>query len=176
MLRSMARMICCKKDTVYNDIKKIVEEEKEKDEDPKYNWKNTVPFIPPVTKGVVIKVYDGDTITIATQLPYESDKTVYRFQVRLLGIDSPELKGKNTEEIEAAKISQHALENLILNKEVILKNNQTEKYGRILANVYLQDVCVNEWLLKNYYAVKYNGKTKQIPTSWIKYQNTGSHI
>ena len=32
-------------------------------------WKDTIPFIPPVDKGLVIKVYDGDTITIAAKLP-----------------------------------------------------------------------------------------------------------
>jgi hypothetical protein len=33
--------------------------------DMKIDWKNTVEFVPPVEKGIVIKVYDGDTITIA---------------------------------------------------------------------------------------------------------------
>ena len=36
------------------------------------NWKDTIPFIPPITKGKVIKVYDGDTITIACRLPFEA--------------------------------------------------------------------------------------------------------
>ena len=34
-------------------------------------WSQTIPFIPPITQGIVIKVYDGDTITIASKLPYE---------------------------------------------------------------------------------------------------------
>ena len=29
-------------------------------------WQDTTPFVPPVDKGIVIKVYDGDTITIAS--------------------------------------------------------------------------------------------------------------
>jgi hypothetical protein len=33
-------------------------------------WNDTIPFIPPIDSGLVIKVYDGDTITIASQLPY----------------------------------------------------------------------------------------------------------
>lgn len=32
-------------------------------------WSDTVPFVPPITSGRVIKVYDGDTITIAAKLP-----------------------------------------------------------------------------------------------------------
>jgi hypothetical protein len=29
-----------------------------------------IPFVPPITSGTVIKVYDGDTITITSKLPY----------------------------------------------------------------------------------------------------------
>ena len=63
-------------------------------------WKDTIPFVPPVTKGKVIKVYDGDTITIATKLPFanESKDTIWRFSVRLDGIDCPEIKGKTETE------------------------------------------------------------------------------
>jgi hypothetical protein len=46
--------------------------------DMKIDWKNTVEFVPPVEKGIVIKIYDGDTITIASKLPYPSSP-LYRF-------------------------------------------------------------------------------------------------
>ena len=170
MRRMLARMICYKTNAIITEIQSLEDEEHTV-----YNWKNTIPFIPPITCGTVIKVYDGDTITIASKMPYENSP-MYRFQVRLLGIDSPELKSKNAEESAAAKIAQKALEELILNKEVILKNTKTEKYGRILANVYLDEICVNDWLLQHYYAVNYNGKTKHAPLSWLKYQNTGNYI
>jgi hypothetical protein len=39
-----------------------------------------IEFVPPVTGGKVIKVYDGDTITIATTLPYP-DSPLYKFRV-----------------------------------------------------------------------------------------------
>jgi endonuclease YncB( thermonuclease family) len=124
-----------------------------------------VPFVPPITSGYVIKVYDGDTITIAGRLPYPESR-LYRFQVRLLGIDSPEIKGKSEKEKEAAHKSQQALEGLVLNKTVLLREISTEKYGRILANVYLvsetgQELLVNKWMLTNGHAVPYDGKTKQ---------------
>jgi endonuclease YncB( thermonuclease family) len=125
-----------------------------------------VPFVPPITSGYVIKVYDGDTITIAGRLPYPESR-LYRFQVRLLGIDSPEIKGKTEKEKEAAHKSQQALEGLVLNKTVLLREISTEKYGRILANVYLvaesgQELLVNKWMLTNGHAVPYDGKTKQL--------------
>ena len=136
-------------------------------------WSQTIPFIPPITQGIVIKVYDGDTITIASKLPYEKSE-LYRFSVRLNGIDAPEIKGKTEDEKNAAHVSQKALEKLILHKNVILKNTNTEKYGRILADVYCGDLHLNQWLLDHKLAVPYNGKTKQIPASWIEYQETNS--
>jgi endonuclease YncB( thermonuclease family) len=127
-------------------------------------WKHTTPFVPPIKEGYVIKVYDGDTITIAAKLPYDSSP-LYRFQVRLKGIDSPEIKGKLEEEKKAAEISKAALESLILHKTVMLKNQGQEKYGRILADIYIDspngNIHVNQWLIDKEYAVRYNGKKKE---------------
>lgn len=128
-------------------------------------YENTVPFVPPVTVGKVIKVYDGDTFTIVSKLPYNGSP-IYRFSVRINGIDSPEIKGKTANEKELAKKSRDALSNLILGKIVTLQNVSTEKYGRILADVYLGDVCINEWMISNNYAVKYDGGTKERPDEW----------
>ena len=123
------------------------------------SWKNSVPFIPPVSYGKVIKVYDGDTITIATKLYYDP-VTVYRFSVRLRGIDSAEIKGKTAEEKELAVIARDALIAKILGNMVELRNVGVEKYGRLLADVYLGDVYINGWMLENKYAVPYDGGTK----------------
>ena len=134
-------------------------------------WEDTTPFTMPITGGQVIKVYDGDSITIAAHLPIEKSP-LFRFSVRLNGIDTPEIRGKNEDEKAAAKEARDALSNLILHKVIILKNVGTEKYGRILADVYLDDLCINEWLIKENYAVKYNGGTKVSPESWLKYRLT----
>ena len=87
---------------------------------PTIEWKDTQAFIPPICEGQVIKVYDGDTITIAAKLPY-NDSLLYRFSIRLNGIDSPEIKGHSEDEKAAAQVSKRALENLILHKYVVLK-------------------------------------------------------
>jgi len=128
------------------------------------NWENTVPFVPPIDKGLVIKVYDGDTITIAARLPYLGSP-LYRFQVRLKDIDSPEMRGKTQDEKDAAKLSQRALSDLILNKTVYLKDCANEKYGRLLANVYVDiengsQIHINQWMIENGYAISYDGGKK----------------
>ena len=135
-------------------------------------WEETTAFTPPITGGQVIKVYDGDSITIAGYLPMYNSP-LFRFSVRLNGIDTPEIKGKNEDEKTAAKEARDALSKLILHKEIILKNVSTEKYGRVLADVYLDDLCINDWLINEHYAVKYDGGTKISPESWIKYRLTG---
>jgi endonuclease YncB( thermonuclease family) len=93
--------------------------------------------------------------------------------VRLNGIDTPEIKGKTEDEKTAAKQVRDVLSNLILNKYITLANIQTEKYGRILADVYIGALHVNEWLVSEKYAVKYDGGTKKVPESWLKYRTSG---
>ena len=130
-------------------------------------WSETIPFIPPIESGQVIKVYDGDTITIATRLHYK-DSPLYRFSIRLKGIDSAEIKSKNINEKKNAVIARDSLSELILHKTVVIKNIENEKYGRILADVYLGEICLNEWMIEKGYAVKYDGGTKQLPSTWME--------
>lgn len=142
------------------------------------NWKNTVEFVPLVTGGKVIKVYDCDTITIATKIPYRSDlpesKIFYRFHIRLNGIDTPEMKSSNEDEKSLAQLAQKTLSELIMNKNVTLKNTSIDKYGRILADVYDENnFHVNKWILDKRFAVIYDGGTKNPPKSWSEYYKTG---
>jgi hypothetical protein len=128
-------------------------------------WENTIGFVPPVSRGKVIKVYDGDTITIASKLPF-NDSVIYRFSVRLIGIDCPEIKGSTDIEKKLAILSRDALHKLIFGKIVRLEDVGTEKYGRLLANVYLDDINVSDWMIQSGYAVKYNGGKKIRPNDW----------
>lgn len=128
-------------------------------------YNNTVPFIPQITRGKVVKVYDGDTITVAAKLPF-IDSPIYRFAVRLSGIDSPEIRTSNVNEKKHAIISRDALNEFIGNRMVEIKNVSTEKYGRILADIYYEGVFVNQWMVEQGYAVAYDGGTKTRDKSW----------
>ena len=131
-------------------------------------YADTKIYIPNITCGKVVKVYDADTITVANRISVggsQSDE-VYRFQVRLNGIDSPEIKSKNPHTKELAKKARDVLSEMIFGKIVELKNVQLEKYGRLLADVYLGDLHLNQWLIDNNHAVRYDGGTKQIPEEW----------
>ena len=137
------------------------------------DYKETSLFVPPITSGQVIKVYDGDTITIASKLPYP-ESPLYRFQVRLNGIDCPEIKAKTEDEKSIALLAKKEMEDLTFQKTVYLKNLQNEKYGRILADVYINDIHLNEHMVSKKLAVAYDGGTKKCPKSWIKYHYTNT--
>lgn len=145
---------------IYNNNKSMIQEVQLELEHADYL--NTIPFIPPIKYGKVIKVYDGDTITIASKIYPGS--LIYRFPVRLNGIDSPEIKGKNELEKKLAKKSRDALHELIFGKIVEVRNISNEKYGRLLCDVYLDGIHVNKWMLENNYAIEYDGGKKN--TDW----------
>jgi endonuclease YncB( thermonuclease family) len=140
------------------------------------DYKDTIPFIPPIKYGKVIKVYDGDTLTIAAKLPFKGSP-IYRFSVRLAGIDSAEIRGGTANESEIAKIARDALHKLIFGKIVELRGNGKEKYGRLLADLYYNDgdsncknnvIHINQWMIDNGYAVSYDGGKKNRPPDWEK--------
>lgn len=132
----------------------------------KIQWTDTLQFVPPINTGIVIKVYDGDTFTLAGHLPYEGSP-LYRFSVRLNGIDCAELKGKTEEEKECAIRARKELDSLIINKTVVLKNVKNEKYGRILADVYVDNIHVNQHMIDKGLAVSYDGGAKTTK-SWFE--------
>jgi len=58
-----------------------------------------------------------------------------------------------------------------LNKIVELRNVELEKYGRILADIYVDGVDVKTFLLEANLAVAYDGGTKITPDNWLEYYN-----
>lgn len=105
------------------------------------SWVKTNPtptFSLVVNQAVVIRVIDGDTVELANGQ-----------RVRYIGMDTPE-RGKCF--FQEAK---QANEKLVLNKKVKLVKDvsQTDKYGRLLRYVYVGDIFVNNFLVKEGYAV-----------------------
>lgn len=133
-------------------------------------YNNLQPFVPEITCGKIVRVYDGDTVTIAARFKVDGEyiPKLFRFNVRLRGIDSPELRTKNDIEKKLAIKSRDALKDLIINKMVRLENVDYDKYGRILADMILIENRINigEWMISNEYAVKYDGGTKHRPNEW----------
>ena len=100
-------------------------------------------------KALVTKVYDGDTITVDIDLGF--GVCLKGQKIRLLGIDTPEIRGVEREE---GLRSRDVLRGKIINKWVSIKTfkDKKGKYGRWLGEVWLDDLCMNEWLLTEGYA------------------------
>lgn len=82
-------------------------------------YPNTQKFVPPIMYGKVVNVHDGDTITVASPL-FNTTYPIYRFSVRLRGVESPEFRESSEYEKELAIIARNALSSKVLNKMVIL--------------------------------------------------------
>lgn len=114
----------------------------------------------------VIDVYDGDTVTIQCCLVNDSTNTLYSLKVRIMGIDTPEIKTKNPLEKELAAHIRDEMSKLLLGKTVYVKQSEaTDKFGRILAHIilYRKDkpaINITDWLISQRYAVAYGGSTK----------------
>lgn len=101
----------------------------------------------------VTSVYDGDTITVDIDLGFG---ILFKNQkIRLYGIDTPEIRGE--ERTEGLK-SKEYLQNLILNKNIILETIKDKKckYGRYLGIIHLDGNNINEIMMKNSMAKKYS--------------------
>ena len=136
------------------------------------NPKSIKTYIPNISKARVIKCYDGDTITIAAKLPNINE--IYKFSLRIKGIDCPEIKTSDENERYVAVLAKEKLYNLVFNKIVVLKNISLEKYGRLLADVYIDDQSCAKVLLDNRLAVNYEGGTKCPPKNWKLYYELGT--
>jgi len=49
-------------------------------------YERAIPYVPTFNSGKVVRVYDGDTITVATRVLLDTHKSsrIYRFQVRYI--------------------------------------------------------------------------------------------
>lgn len=109
----------------------------------------------------VVSVYDGDTVKVVFPL---NDK-FYKWNCRLTGIDTPEIRTRCKEEKAYGYKVRDYLREKILNKVVMLKCGDFDKYGRLLTEIMCigEECSVNQWLIQNDYAFSYDGGTKK---SW----------
>jgi len=104
----------------------------------------------------VVKVYDGDTITISDG--------IHEIRVRLIGIDTPEMNEKNTVLRNLAYQAKDYLSSLILNQFIYLqldhfneKSMHLDKFGRLLAYIYRfsDNLFVNAQMIRMGFSQEY---------------------
>lgn len=112
--------------------------------------------------------YDGDTVTF--NIPNIHPLLGHKIPVRIVGLDTPEIKGNKPCEKEKARTAKKLIESKLKNAKVIhLLNVDRDKYFRILAEVEVDGERLSALLLKNKLAVPYQGG-KKTTTSWCEHK------
>jgi len=130
-------------------------------------------------KCVVLDCYDGDTCIIALHIDRHK---INLFKCRLIGIDTPEMKGGDKcrameardflinsvslQPIKSNSTRREAQVHLSTFKRVVrVECGEWDKYGRLLIKLFVQqgvkEKCINEELIKEGHAKKYDGGTKE---------------
>ena len=113
--------------------------------------------------GKVVDVYDGDTVKIVFPLSEKEPDRLYKWNCRLINVDTPELRTKNLKEKEFGKLVRNKLREKILEKLVYISCMDFDKYGRLLVEIFEDSeykISINDWLITNEYAKVYNGGKK----------------
>jgi micrococcal nuclease len=92
----------------------------------------------------VTNIVDGDTIDVEVDLGFY---VYHQLRLRLAGIDTPEMNSKILEERMSARAAKDYVTDRLLDKEVTLKTYKKDKFGRFLADVFINGNNVNEELL-----------------------------
>ena len=106
-------------------------------------------------RAFVRKVYDGDTITVDIDLGF--DVILQAQKIRLSRINAPEIRGESRPD---GLKSRDALRSKIGNKWILIKTQKDKKgkYGRWLADIFLEEENINDWLMTEGLATKYGKK------------------
>ena len=110
----------------------------------------------------VTKVVDGDTIDVDLDLGFNIH---HKCRVRLYGIDTPESRTRDKDEKARGKLAAKFLQDAISNgKHVILQTQLKDskgKFGRVLASVIVDGININQRMVTNHLAVRYEGQSKK---------------
>lgn len=87
-----------------------------------------------VRKATILKVIDGDTYDMLVDLGFF---TQIKIRVRLLGVNTPEIRGEEMEKGYKAKAYVEGI--MRVGSEVQIKSIKEDSFGRWLAEVY----CLN---------------------------------
>ena len=110
----------------------------------------------------VYKVIDGDTVKILLL----HDRSLFKFSIRIEGIDTPEIRGCSDLEKEAGLLVKEFLKKFIEKKIVTLYTTGNDKYGgRLIGSIFTKEekLDIAEILLYKGYAKRYSGRVKKDP-------------
>ena len=109
----------------------------------------------------VKRVVDGDTVDVILDLGFD---IFHKCRVRLYGIDTPESRTRNLDEKARGKMAGAFLKDAIEKGEKVIIQTKLKdsrgKFGRVLGNVIVDGININQTMIENFLAVAYFGQSK----------------
>tara|TARA_A100001011_G_scaffold80696_1_gene83810 strand:+ start:5527 stop:6003 length:477 start_codon:yes stop_codon:yes gene_type:complete len=147
--------VCCNKKNPDHDLELC-----------EYN--NCEKFVPYISRGKIVKCYDGDTVTLATII----DGKRVRFNIRMLGYDCAEIRSKDLQEKMVATWAKSYITDMIYGKIVnVSKNEGYDKYGRLLLELEYNGTSVNQIMLETWGVSYFGGHKDKI--NWNMWDENG---
>lgn len=107
----------------------------------------------------IVEIIDGDTVKVNIDVGFNI--WMNNLVIRMLGIDSPESRTQDPIEKSFGLLSKKRLEEILpVNSAQIIKTTVDDKYGRILGDFIVDNESVSASLVRDAYAVPYNGQNK----------------
>lgn len=111
-------------------------------------------------------IIDGDTLKAELE---NVPEPLNKISIRIRGVDTPEIKGQRDSEKQKAQAAKITLKEwLKVTENISLQNLKWDKYGgRILADVFFDNISVSGYLIDKGLAVPYFGEKKTF--DWCAY-------
>ena len=110
----------------------------------------------------VTRVVDGDTCDCLIDCGFNF---LHKCRVRLYGIETPESRTRNKDEKVRGKMAAAFLKDAIKNgNKVVIQTKLKDsrgKFGRVLGEIIVDGVNINQAMVENYHAAAYFGQSKE---------------
>ena len=112
-------------------------------------------------KAKIKRIVDGDTVDVDIDLGF--GMILSKQRIRLYGIDTPESRTRDKEEKFYGKLAAQFLKDQCKKGSCITLKTYLDKkgkYGRILGEIIVDDVNINQLMVEQHMAVEYHGQSK----------------
>ena len=116
----------------------------------------------------IVRVVDGDTVDVDIDLGFGI--WMHKERIRVYGIDTPESRTRDVTEKVFGKLATEAVKTFLPEgsmQTLVTVQDKAVNFGRVLGKFLIYDAkedrqtTLNEWMVKNHFAVEYSGQSKR---------------